>query len=131
MPRPVGIGRAEMDVLRFVADHHPVTVREVAEFLAETKGHTRTTALNLMERLRVKGHLTREKSGSVFVYSPCQPKPQLLRGLVSEFVDRVLGGSLEPFVAYLVQDTKVSEAELAELRRLIQSVEMEPPSGSK
>ena len=126
MPRPVGIGRAEMDILRFVADHHPVTVRDVAEFLAETKGHTRTTALNLMERLRMKGHLTREKAGGVFVYAPSQPKPQLLHSLVSEFVDRVLGGSLEPFVAYLVQDTKVSEAELAELRRLIQSVEAEP-----
>src|SRR5687767_2968797 len=39
------IGHAEMDVLRFVAEHHPVTVRDVADHVAETKGHTRTTAL--------------------------------------------------------------------------------------
>jgi predicted transcriptional regulator len=53
-----------------VQDHHPVTVRQVAEHLARTKGLTRTTALNVMERLREKGYLTREKAGGVYLVAP-------------------------------------------------------------
>ena len=49
------VGRAEMEVLRYVSDHPGSTVGEVGEYLAETKGHTRNTALNVMERLRTKG----------------------------------------------------------------------------
>ena len=120
MPQQAGIGRAEMEILRYIADHHPVTVREVADHLAETKGHTRTTALNIMERLREKGFLTRRKIGGVYAYSPSQPKAQLLRDLIRDFVDRVLGGSVEPFVAYLVQEADVSEEQLAELRALVE-----------
>ena len=71
------IGRAEMEVLRYVADHPGATVREVGEFLAETKGQTRNTALNMMERLRKKGFLEREKSDSVFRYRPALSKPKL------------------------------------------------------
>src|SRR5438067_4321517 len=85
MPPKAGIGRAELEVLRYIQDHHPITVREVGEHLTRTKGQTRTTALNMMERLRVKGHLKREKCEGVYHYSPCQPKPQLLRSLVRDF----------------------------------------------
>ncbi|MEW6304255.1 MAG: BlaI/MecI/CopY family transcriptional regulator [Verrucomicrobiota bacterium] len=119
MKQAPNIGRGEMDILRFVADHEPVTVRDVADHVARTKGHTRTTALNVMERLRQKGYLTRRKVDGVFHYSPCVPKPDLLRKLVRNFVDSALGGSVSPFVAYLTEEADLDEAELRELRRLV------------
>jgi len=45
------IGRAEMEILRYISDHHPVSVREVADRVCAGKGQVRTTALNVMERL--------------------------------------------------------------------------------
>jgi predicted transcriptional regulator len=114
-----------MDVLRYIADHHPTTVREVADFLAEAKGHTRTTALNVMERLREKGFLTRDKSeNGLYQYAPSVPKAQLLQGLVRDFVDDALGGSLQPFVAYLAQEAEqVSDEDLDDLKRLVQALD--------
>lgn len=123
MPPQAGIGRAELEILQYIQDHHPITVREVAEHLARTKGHTRTTALNIMERLRDKGYLTREKQGGVYRYAPSQPKPQLQRSLVRDFVERVLRGSLEPFVTYLAQDARVTDEQLAELKKLVSELE--------
>ena len=117
------IGRAEMDVLRYITDHHPVTVRQVADHVSETKGHVRTTVLNVMERLRQKGFLARKKTGGVFHYSPRLPKEELLRSLVGDFVARALGGSLSPLVAYLTHEAKLSEAELSELRALVQTLD--------
>ena len=123
MGRKAGLGRAESDILRFIADRHPVTVREVGEFLAETKGQTRTTALNVMERLREKGYLVREPVDGVYRYSPSQPKAGLLRGIVKDFVDQMLGGSLEPFTAYLAEEATVSDAELERLKQVVASLE--------
>jgi predicted transcriptional regulator len=123
MPPKPGIGRAELELLCYIQEHHPVTVREAGEHLARTKGQTRTTALNMMERLREKGHLTREKREGVYHYSPSQPRPQLLRSLVRDFVEGALGGSVEPFVAYLIQEASVDEAQLRELRELVQHLE--------
>jgi predicted transcriptional regulator len=119
------LGRAEGEVLRYIADRHPITVREVAEHFAQLKGHTKTTTLNVMERLREKGFLTREPMEGVYRYSPSQPKARLMRDLVRDFVDDMLGGSLEPFAAYLAEKPPVSEAELARLKETIALLERE------
>ncbi|MBI3947798.1 MAG: BlaI/MecI/CopY family transcriptional regulator [Armatimonadetes bacterium] len=123
MARRPGVGRAEMDILRYIADHSPVTVRQVAEHLAATKGQTRTTALNVMERLREKGYLRREKVEGVFRYSPSVPRAQLLRSLVRDFVQHALGGSFQPFLAYLIEDVRLSPEELRELKALVEQME--------
>ena len=124
------IGRAEMEILRYISDHHPVSVREVADYVSATKGQVRTTALNVMERLRKKGCLKRRKVSGIFQYSPSVPRAELLRSLVREFVNRTLGGSLSPFVAYLTQEGKLSAGELAELRTLVQEMDREKPQGT-
>ena len=67
------IGRAEMEILRYISDHHPVSVREVADHVCASKGQVRTTALNVMERLREKGYLKRRKANGIFQYSPACP----------------------------------------------------------
>ena len=127
MWRRAKIGPAQLEVPRYIQDHHPVTVRQVAEHLAETRGLTRTTALNVMERLREKGLLDREPVEGVYRYFPVQPQPQLLRGLVRDFVEQMLGGSLEPFVAYLAEEARLSEEELARLRQRLEEAPKEAP----
>jgi predicted transcriptional regulator len=121
------IGRAEMEILRYITDHHPVSVREVADRVSAAKGQVRTTALNVMERLREKGYLKRRKMDGIYQYSPSVPRAELLRSLVREFVARTLGGSLSPFVAYLIQEGKLSAEELGELRTLVQEMDREKP----
>ena len=117
-----GIGQAELELLTYVQDHHPVTVREVAEHFARTRGHVRTTTLNVMSRLVRKKYLTRRKSNGVYHYSPRVQKGELLRGLVRDFVEGALGGSLSPFVAYLAEDAQLTARDVAELKKLIEQL---------
>ncbi len=125
------LGRSEAEVLRYIVDHCPITVREAADHFAATKGHTKTTILNMMERLRDKGFLTRESVDGLFRYSPARPASGVLRDLVRDFVDEMLGGSLEPFAAYLAEKPNVSEAEIARLRETITLLENESRKGEK
>ncbi len=130
MARKASIGQAEMEILRFIEEQHPVTVREVADFLAETRGHARTTALSAMERLRKKGFLERRKEGTVYQYSPTQSRPQLLQKLVGDFVQEMLGGSLHPFAVYLAEQGRIDEAERQELLEVIRQLPSDEKEGA-
>ena len=113
------VGEQELSVLRYVAEHGPVTVGEVAERFGEAQGLARSTILTMMERLRKKGHLTRRKVEGVFQYSSPLPASELLRGVVGDFVERSLSGSLSPFVTYLAEAEDVSEEELQQLQDVV------------
>ena len=121
MERPP-LGDQELEVLRFVAEHAPASVREVAQQFGEPRGLARTTILTVMERLRRKGYLTRTRQGSVNRYTPRVAQAEVLQGLVREFVEKTLAGSLSPFVAYLAEAKGLTEPELAELRRLVEEL---------
>lgn len=116
------LGDQELALLRYVTDHAPLSVREAADQYGEAHHLARTTILTVMERLRKKGYLHRRKEGGVFQYRPAVAKTQLLHSLVGEFVEKTLGGSLSPFVAYLAE-AKLPEHELSDLRRLVQEME--------
>ena len=123
MNEKITIGRAELEILHYIHDHHPITVRQVAEQFGEGRGLVRTTVLNVMERLRKKGCLVRKQEAGIFQYSPRQAKADLLRRLVREFVDKSLGGSLSPFVAYLADEARLTPGEINELKQVVRELE--------
>jgi predicted transcriptional regulator len=123
------IGREEMQVLRYVADRQPVSVREVADHVAATSGKARTTVLTVMERLREKGYLVRRKKGGVYLYSPKRSQTDVLRNLVADFVREALGGSVSPFVAYLAEEANLDDEQVRELSRLVADLEAQRAGG--
>ena len=125
------VGDQELAVLRYVAEHGPVTVGEVAERFGEPQGLARSTILTVMERLRKKGYLTRSRNERPARYSPRLATAEVMRGLVREFVQKTLGGSFSPFVAYLAEATELPEMELAALRRLVDELEARREEGER
>ncbi len=132
MPDPaVSLGSTEIEVLRYLGDHVPLSVGEVADHFLETSGQARTTILTIMERLRKKGYLKRRQIKGVYHYSPKVPKHDLLRGLVKTFVDTTLAGSVSPFVAYLSESGPVSDQDLQQLKQLVRELEQARKRGDE
>jgi predicted transcriptional regulator len=115
----IALGPLETDILRYIGDHYPITVAEVAGHFGKTTGHALTTVLTIMDRLRKKGFLTRKKVEGVYRFSPKVPNQELLRNLVEDFVETTLGGSVSPFVAFLAEGGEISEDDLNLLKRLV------------
>ncbi len=123
------LGDVELNVLTYISEHAPASIREVADGYGVEKNLARTTILTVVERLRQKGYLTRTKQadspdgrgrrGGVYVYAPAEAQASVLSGLVRRFVDRTLDGSLTPFVAYLVDSKGLSDDEAEQLRALL------------
>jgi predicted transcriptional regulator len=113
------IGEQELALLRHIADRNGVSVAEAVESFGSSRGLARSTVLTMMERLRRKGHLGRRLAGGVYRYRARSSSADLLKSAVGRFVERNLGGSLAPFLAYLSESTDVSDEELRELEDLV------------
>jgi len=123
------LGEQELQLLQYVSDHSPTSVREAVDGFGAANGLARTTVLTMLERLRTKGYLVRRHVGAVNVYSPAQEKSEVLRGVVEEFVERTLGGSMSPFVAYLAKARNLSDEEIEMLRGLVADDKEEKDAG--
>jgi predicted transcriptional regulator len=122
---PVSLGDLELEVLQFISDNEPLSVRDVAEQFGDSRDLALTTIQTVMERLRKKGYLRREKVDGIFQYSPAVPKAQVMGGVVQSFVERTLGGSVSPLLAYLAKARNLKPEELRELRELVDAMDVE------
>jgi predicted transcriptional regulator len=121
--RTPSLGEQELALLRYITESAPVTVGEVAAGFGEPGGLARSTVETVMERLRKKGYLTRSQQEGVFRYTPTVTPQELMNGLVKQFIERTLDGSLLPFVAYFSQQNRLSSTEMAELERLVEKLQ--------
>ena len=119
------IGDQELALLRFVADAGRATVAQAVEGFGQPRGLARSTVLTMMERLRKKGHLARRRVDGVYHYAPRTAPGAALQHAVSTFVDRTLGGSITPFVAYVAEREGFSDDEIEELESLLQKLQRE------
>lgn len=120
---PEPLGDAQLEVLQYIAEHQPIRVSDVAEYFFQTAGKARTTILTVMERLREKGYLTRKKRAGAFQYSLRLQQKEVMTSVVQRFVEKSLGGSVSPFIAYLADASELSDAELSKLKDLVQDLE--------
>ena len=105
--------------MKVVWDRNSATVRDVYEALREKRKIAYTTVMTMMNILEQKGHLKKTLDERAYVYRSTRPRNQVLRGMVREFVNRVFNGSAEPLLLHLVEDQKLSEEDLDEIREMI------------
>lgn len=113
------LGRVELEILQFVVENQPTSVKEVANHMAESSGQARTTVLTVLERLREKKYVKRRKIKGINHYAPTVDKNEFIQGLVGDFVEDVMQGSVSPFVAYLDQRSHLTSEEQDQLRKLV------------
>jgi predicted transcriptional regulator len=109
----------ELEILKIVWRLRKATVRDVYETLLERRRIAYTTVMTMMNILEQKGHLRKQREEKAFVYAATRPERQVTGRMVREFVDRVFNGSARPLLVHLVEDRKLSEEDLGELRRLL------------
>jgi predicted transcriptional regulator len=112
-------GDRELQLLRWIERRGDATVGEAAEGFGAGAALARSTVLTMMERLRRKGLLERRAVDGVYRYRLAVPAGIVARRAVRDFVEKTLGGSLAPFVAYLAESERLSEREAQELRELL------------
>ena len=122
MPRPRNEHPTpgELEVLKILWDGGPSTGRRVMELLnADGKNRAYTSVTSLMNVMVDKGLLRRRPAGRAFIYETVDARRKTLGSMLGDLVGRAFEGSASALVAHLLDETKLTEAELAEIRRTI------------
>lgn len=121
MPRPASDQPTpgELEVLKVLWERGPSTVREVMETLNPQRERAYTSVMSLMNVMTDKGLLTRIPRGRAFIYQAAVQREQTLGQAVEDLLGRVFEGSASSLVAHLFEQKKISDEELAAIRRTI------------
>jgi predicted transcriptional regulator len=120
MRRPASVlTEQELEIMKIVWELDRPTVRDVYEELRRRRRIAYTTVMTMMNILEQKGHLTKARHDRAYHYEAARPKKQVLQEMVREFVGRVFDGAAQPLLVHLVQDRKLDDKDLQELRRMV------------
>jgi len=123
MTRIPKISEAEWIVMEVVWRRNPITALEVVQQLTAYKQWQDQTIRTMLRRLIRKKALTYEAEGKVYYYAPALSREQCVRGESRSFLERVFGGTAQPLLVQLVQETKLTPGDIAELKRILREKE--------
>ena len=124
MPQPTTpISDAESRVMEVLWQQAPRTSEDIVAALLEPIGWHEKTIKTLLNRLLGKGAVNAQKDGRRYLYSPLLRREDWQRQESRSLLDRVFGGKVAPLLAHFSQHEKLSAKEVAELRKLIDSIE--------
>lgn len=111
----------ELEILKVLWDHSPLSARDVRDRLKEQSGRDLAyssviTMLNIMVR---KGYLARRKDGKAFLFTPRVQRESVAGEMTGDLLSRLFDGSASAMILNLIETADLDAEELAELRRLI------------
>jgi predicted transcriptional regulator len=114
---------SELEILRILWNKGPSSVRFVNNELGKKRKVGYTTTLKIMQIMFVKGMLGRKEKGNKHIYTAKIQEEQTQRILLDKFVDSAFGGSAMQLVMQALGRHKTTDAELEELKKLIERLE--------
>jgi BlaI family penicillinase repressor len=122
-PKDSALSGPQLEIMNVVWRLGEATVRDVYEDVRTRRPIAYTTVMTTMKIMQDRGHLKKRVEDRAFVYSASQPKNRMLRSIVKDFIDRVFNGSAEPLLVHLIEERRLSEKDLAKIRKMIREKE--------
>src|SRR5262245_38837825 len=113
----------EMQVLSLLWEHGPLTARSVLERMPDGKIRAYTTVLSVLQVMEKKGLVKHQADGNRHVYTPKVQQQRIVQPLLSRLVKTLFRGKPSAAMQHLLDASDVSEADLVEMRRLLESYE--------
>lgn len=117
------ISEAESVVMEVLWQRSPQTSEEVVAALGQRQEWQEATIKTLLNRLLNKGAVEAQKDGRRYWYRPALRREDWVMGESESLLARLFDGRVAPLVAHFSQHRKLSAADVAELRRLVDSLD--------
>jgi predicted transcriptional regulator len=78
-----------------------------------------TTVLSTLRTLEQKGYLAHEEDGRAYVYRPLVARERAAKSAIDNILDRFFKGSPGDFAVALLDDTRLSDADVAKIKTLL------------
>ncbi len=123
MNKTVSISDAESQVMDVLWRGRPGMPAEVviAALVSEQRWQE-ATVKTLLNRLLKKGAIGASKDGRRYLYSAILKREQWVSSESSSMLERLFGGRVAPLVAHFGKHRKLSQADIAELKKLVEEL---------
>jgi predicted transcriptional regulator len=101
----------------------PQSAEDVAAAVAASQQWQEATVKTLLNRLLNKGAIEAVKDGRRYLYSPKLQRRDWVLDESESLLARLFDGRVAPLVAHFSEHRKLSADDVAELRRLVESLE--------
>lgn len=120
MAKTPDISEAEWKVMKVLWASSPRTAAEVVAELSRVEDWHPNTVKTLLSRLHKKGAVGTVKQKNLYLYSPLVSEAACVQAETKSFLDRVFGGSVKPLLVHFAEKENLSEADLKELREILE-----------
>jgi len=115
-------GAVELETLNIVWDKGEATVQAVLDAILQNRQVAYTTVLTMMRNLAKKGFLDHRVDGRTYIYH-ATVEPEVIRGsLLKDTLEKVFQGSSVELVQSLLHKEKLTEDEVAQIKKLIEEL---------
>ena len=120
MSKNPSMANAELAVMELLWREDRMTAREIRERLypAAAKGQ-HGTVQRLLQRLEDKGFVGRDRRLAAHLFSAAISREAYASSQLESLTDRLTGGSLAPVITHMVEQKKISRAEIKKLRQIL------------
>jgi predicted transcriptional regulator len=118
IPRPT---EAELELLRILWEKEPATVRDIYDALNRERPSGYTTVLKLLQIMTAKGLVVRDEASRAHVYRSAYSQDAMQSRILKDLSLRLFSGSAAQLALHALSMEPASEAELEEIRALIES----------
>ena len=117
------ISEAEMEIMKIIwKKNEQVTTGGILEELPKDNSWKTTTVMTLISRLVEKGILSMTKVGKLNHYSAKITEDEYKAIQADNFLEDMHNGSVKNFIATLFNNKKISENDIAELKKWLKEV---------
>ena len=121
----MSISDAEAVVMEVLWNRHPQGADEVVAALSARSDWAEPTIKTLLNRLLNKGVIQAERDGRRYLYSPVLGRDVWVAQQSEGLLQRLFDGRVAPLVAHFSERGKLSEKDIADLKRLIAELDDE------
>ncbi len=127
MSKRPALAKSELEVARIVWKLGQASVRQVLDELPPERNLDFKTVQTYLRRLEAKGYLKTRREGRAKVYFPRVRERLVVREVIDDLVQRLFGGESLPLFQHLIHDRGLSDAEIKQLRALLDEWEEGKP----
>lgn len=117
---PEALAKAELAIMTLLWDQGALTARQLQDNLYGTSDRSQHgTIQRLLQRLLEKGFVRREKITAAATFTASITRDAYASAQLESLAERLTGGSIAPLLSHLIDNGRVSTAELRRLRDLL------------
>jgi predicted transcriptional regulator len=120
--RPI-LTKLELVLMKIVWEKGKATVSEVQQSLKTDEKLAYSTVLTMLRVLEKKGFLNHKVDGRTYVYEPKITQNEVSKGMITDLLDRLFGGSMVQLFNTLMDAENIPNDELQQIRQIIDEKE--------